>query len=99
MALSIEARRRRRCVFDGRITEVDGTTLIVLVAGDVVRLKVGRPGEAPLLDLDSLGTTANGSGCSFANPSRITIDANDLDFRPGIYTMELALYRQSVTDP
>lgn len=95
MALNIEIYRRRRCIFTFTITDVNDD-LVTLQAGDVVRVKIGRAGATPVLDLESTGPTANGSTVTFANPSTVTLDADDVTLlAPGIWDMEGALYQSA----
>jgi len=85
------AGRYRR--FTVTITDENGAT-VAFQAGDVVRVKIGRPGRAPLLDLDSVAASSNGSTVSAANPATVKIRAADLVagvIKPGAYTFEVLL--------
>lgn len=60
---------------------------------DVVRIKIGRAGAAPLLDLDSVAASANGSTVTKANPTSVTLAAADVTLLPpGTYEIEAAIY-------
>lgn len=67
--------------------------VVVFTPTDVFRLKIGRSGEAPILDLDSDAPSANASTVQDANPSNVRITADDLALlSPGTYDMEAAIY-------
>lgn len=75
------------------ITDANGNA-VPFQAGDVIRVKVGRDGRAPVLDLSSLAATANGSTVAAANPSEVKLRAADLAggvIKPGVYTFEAFL--------
>jgi hypothetical protein len=74
---------------------------VVLASGDTVRVKVGRQGQTPIIDLDSNAPTANGSSCTAANPSTVRLHQDDLnrtDFVPGVYTLEVLVIDDSDSD-
>lgn len=54
MSFLITARNRRAREWDIVLYESNGTTELVLAADDVVRIKIGVPGESPVLDLSSI---------------------------------------------
>jgi hypothetical protein len=75
--------------------------LIVIAAGDVVRLKIGRDSGTPLLDLGSDSASASGSTVQAANPSDVAFAPGDTGlFTAGIYSVELLVVDESETgDP
>lgn len=90
----------RDCERTYTITDADGNN-VTIGAGDVVRVKIGRSGEAPILDLSSKANTVNGSSVSAANPSAVVIRAADLNrtsFHPGVYDLEVAVVDDSDDD-
>jgi len=87
--------KNRKLIRDITIKDADDG-IITPGANDVVRIKVGRRGDAPLLDLDSAAASANGSTVSKNTPSaginRVQIDQVDMNLlAPGIYTFEVSL--------
>jgi hypothetical protein len=90
MAIFITAYMRRSQRDTVSFYDADGA-LVTLAAGDHVRIKIGRPGETPLLDLSSAGS---GSTCSDANPSTVTLVEGDLipaNIKPGAYDIEATI--------
>ncbi len=66
---------------------------------DVMRLKVGRVGGAPILDFDSNAATSNGSSVADANPCNVRLAQGDLNLlEPGIYTIEVGIVDDSDAD-
>lgn len=60
---------------------------------DTVRVKIGRRGSTPILDLDSAAASANGSTVSRANPTVVVLTPADTALlSPGVYDVETALY-------
>lgn len=92
---TIVAVKKRVLVRDLAILDADSAT-ITPGANDVVRVKIGRMGSTPLLDLDSAQASTNGSTVTANHPSsglnRLEIKSTDMDLSPGVYTLELALY-------
>jgi len=90
----------RTCDRAFTITDAAGDN-VVIASGDVVRIKIGRNGETPIIDLDSNSPTVNGSSCTAANPSTVRLHQDDLnrtDFKPGIYTIEVLVIDDSDSD-
>ena len=56
-------------------------------AGDLVRIIIGREGETPKLSVTSGTDTANGSSVTKGAANRVRLDAQDLTFAPGTYTL------------
>lgn len=90
MSVFMTAYRRRTGVFDITITEADGS-LVELVAGDKIRVKIGRSGAVPLLDLSSDAPSANGSTLTAANPTRLYLTGDDATAYPGVYDAEVSV--------
>ena len=92
----IRAEKGRKLIRDITITDANSNT-VTAGTNDVVRIKIGRRGQTPILDLDSAAASTNGSTVTKNSPSsgknRVAIveaDMNLLD--PGVYTLEVALY-------
>ncbi len=61
---------------------------ITLVAADRVRCIIGREGETPVkLSVTSGAPTANGSSVTAGATNVLRLDAGDLAFDPGTYTL------------
>ena len=71
---------------------------VALAATDQIRLKIGRAGEAPILDLSSNAPSSNGSTVAKANPCAVRLDQEDLDFSPGVYDVEVSVVDDSDSD-
>jgi hypothetical protein len=73
---------------------------VIFGGGDVFRVKVFRGGDqdTPVLDIDSVAATPNGSVCSAANPSNVRLDQEDLRFDLGIYEVEVTIVDDSDDD-
>ncbi len=54
---------------------------------DVVRVSIGREGETAKLIVSSAAATANGSSIVKGATNRLRLDAEDLVFDPGTYTL------------
>ena len=54
---------------------------------DKVRAIIGREGETPKLTVTSGTITSNGSSFTKGATNRLRLDASDLEFSPGVYTM------------
>ncbi len=61
-------------------------------ASDKVRVIIGRDGETAKLTVTSDAPTDNGSSITKGAVNRLRLDASDLSFTPGIYTMTVDLY-------
>lgn len=95
--LFIEADRNRYSgPFDISIGEADGDN-VTIAADDVVRFKVGRGNEIPLLDIGSDEATAAGSTLTAENPAALEMVAGDLSFPAGIYDCEVSVWDKSQT--
>lgn len=93
----LEAHQGRKWTKDLSILDANGDT-ITPGADDVVRVKIGRRAGnslTPLLDLDSVAASTNGSIVNKNSPSngthRTEISVADMaTLNPGTYTLELA---------
>jgi len=92
--LTFYAERNRKCVFEVPIGEADLDDALI-ASDDNVRVKIGRNGQAPLLEIQSASATDNGSICTAANPTIVTIAAGDMTFAAGIYDMEVLIIDKS----
>lgn len=76
---------------------------IDLAAGDKLRAIIKRLGQTALLTVTSDAPTANGSsftidGGDDANEHRLRLDASDLTFSPGVYTLLIDYYDDDDAD-
>ena len=92
--LQVEADRLRKSVHVITIGEADGDDVVV-AANDIVRIKIGRLGKAPILEIASDVATAEGSICTAANPTELTLMGADLSFQAGIYDIDATIYDTS----
>jgi hypothetical protein len=72
--------KNRTSVFSVPITEANGTTAVTLQENDVVRIKIGKVGDTPVLDLESSDNTENGSSLTFTplgNTVTVTLRQED----------------------
>jgi len=100
MSFLMTVHRNRAVSFVGDLYKFDGTTQLVLAAGDYVRFKVGRFNAAtPILDLISGTASANGStltiddrGVANSNPATYTVmitGPETTSWVPGLYDVEV----------
>lgn len=82
----ILAYKNRGLTRDITILDADGLT-ITPGSTDHVRVTIGREGEAAQLTIDSQSATANGSSVTKGAANRLRLDAADLSFNPGVYTL------------
>lgn len=87
--------KKRKLIRDITIKDSDGVA-VVPGANDTVRVKIGRTGQVPLLDLSSAAATANGSTITKNTPSsgvnRVQIVQTDMDtLDAGVYSFEVIL--------
>lgn len=72
---------------------------VVFASGDVMRVKIGRAGETPILDMDSAADSANGSSLTAANPTTFKLVGADATlFTAGSYDIEVAIVDDSDGD-
>lgn len=91
MALSLSVYKNRTSVFSLTVNGADGNPETFAI-GDNFRVKIGRSGETPLLDLTSDSPSSNGSSLTAANPTIMTLDQGDLNLlTPGVYDVEAAI--------
>ena len=90
--------RNRGKTADIVIQDTNGNT-IVPEAADTLRIIIGRRGEAAQLTVTEGSPTANGSSFTKNTPSsgtnRLRLDADDLTFNPGMYTLFIDLLDNS----
>lgn len=98
MAIFSTTYRTRTANFTVTLFDADGTESVIST-GDQVRVKIGNTGGTPILDLDSIAASSNGSTVTRLNPVDLHIDQADLAlFSPGIYDIEIALVDSSAGD-
>jgi hypothetical protein len=61
-------------------------------SGDKIRAIICREGETSKLTVTSDAATTNGSSFTKGATNRLRLDASDLDFDPGTYTLIIDLY-------
>jgi hypothetical protein len=84
--------------------ENDGTTVLQLAAGDVVRVKIGRGNDVPDLDLDSAAASPNGSSVTVDNLTTVPqvtlrLAQGDTDDLLGTYDVDVSVVDDSETTP
>lgn len=88
--------------FSVSLKQVNGSAF-GLAVDDVVRLKVGRTGDEPLIDISSIAPTANGSSLAFTTGDSIVairFGGSDLAAIPGgSYDIEVGVVDNSETSP
>jgi len=72
------------------MADVNGDA-VTIASGDAVRVKIGRNGETPILDLSSAAASANGSTLTAANPATLYLVQGDATATPGAYDLEAAV--------
>lgn len=82
----IVANEGRGVSYDVTLLDADGDA-ITPTDSDYVRAIIGREGETPVLTVTSGSDTAAGSSFTKGATNRLRLDASDLDFSPGTYTM------------
>jgi hypothetical protein len=87
----ILAYRSRGLSRDITIQDVDGNN-ITPGDSDKLRAIIGREGETAKLTVTSDDSTANGSSFTKGTNSRLRLDASDLDFAAGVYTLYVDYY-------
>lgn len=83
--------KNRGITKDFTIKDADGET-ITPGGTDHVRVTIGRAGETAKLTVISEAATANGSSFTKGSTCRLRLDAADLDFAVGTYTLQLDYY-------
>lgn len=87
----ILAYQERNKTFDVTIKDADDAT-ITPGDSDIVRIRIGREGEADKLTVTSTAATENGSSVTKGASNRVVLDAQDLTFNPGTYTLFVEYY-------
>lgn len=104
-SIRLSALQGRTRDFTLTLYEADGTTGVALAAEDVVRVKIGLRGATPLLDLDSVAATSNGSLVTITSivaPAVCTLRLAQGDLSslfPGAYDLEVSVVDDSETAP
>ena len=83
--------KSRGKTFDITIKDAN-STVITPGANDKVRATILRSGETPVFTVTSGSPTANGSSVTKGSTNRLRIDASDLTFQPGTYTLIVDYY-------
>ena len=96
MAL-MKAWKNRSTCYTFTITDSAGD-VIQPQAGDILRVRIHRAGQSPVLIVLSSENTSNGSSLSFGVSSVLTLVAADLDIPAGTYSMSLDYYDLSETE-
>ncbi len=71
---------------DVQINDANGDA-ITPGPNDLVRVMIGREGDTPLLSITSGTPTSNGSSVTAGAQNRVRLDASDLEFAAGTYTL------------
>lgn len=79
------------------ITDVSGATITPTVV-DKVRAIIGREGETAKLTVSSDAPTANGSSFTKGATNLLRLDASDLTFDAGVYSLYIDYYDGSDAD-
>ena len=79
---------------DITILDADGDT-ITPDSNDKVKAIIYRTGETAKLTVTSGTPTTNGSSITIGAVQRLRLDASDLDFEAGVYTLEILFYDYS----
>ena len=79
---------------DVTIKDINDVT-ITPSANDVIRAIIGREGETAKLTIASNAPTANGSTFVKGETNRLRLDASDLSFEPGVYSLTVDYYDNS----
>ena len=90
MAL-ILAYKDRGLTRDITIQDINGAA-IVPGNTDKIRAVIGREGETAKLTVTSDVATANGSSFTKGTANRLRLDASDLSFDPGVYSLTIDFY-------
>ena len=90
----IKAYKGRGITRDITITDADEET-ITPGASDKVRAIIGRENQTAKLTVTSDAATSNGSSFTKGATNRLRLDASDLDFDPGVYTIIIDFYDNS----
>lgn len=80
---------RNRGITRGMVLHDSGGRTVVPSEGDALRVTIGRDGSPPKLIVSSEEPTANGSTILLGETSLLRLDASDLTFDAGVYTLTL----------
>lgn len=84
----IYAYKDRGITRDIQITDADGNT-ITPGENDVIRAIIAREGQTAKLTVASNAPTVNGSTFTKGAQNRLRLDASDLNFSLGVYTLTI----------
>lgn len=87
----ILAQKKRKLIRDIVIKDSAGAT-VTPGTNDVVRIKIGKVRQVPILDLDSAAASTNGSTVTKGASNRVSIVQADMALLDaGIYSFEVSL--------
>lgn len=81
-------RRHGRILID--LLDNDGN-LYTLPDESHLRLKIGKEGKVPNIDLEDTTSSPNGSYISKGNPMLVVLDQLDTRFAPGVYDLQISV--------
>lgn len=90
MALYLTADRDRYNEWSIIIGDTAGGDAVI-AANDIVYARIGRTGDELLFQVGSDADTAEGSSITSANPTTLKIAAEDIEFKAGIYDIEICI--------
>jgi hypothetical protein len=88
MAVSFYKRRTGRALIS--VVDSSGNKIRIFDTNHI-RVKIGRSGLRPILDLNDEVATSNGSYVTNENPILLHIDSADLVFPAGIYDIQVSV--------
>ncbi len=100
MSLFITAYARATTVESITFKDAAGEN-VTLESGDIIVLKIGRAGEAPLLQILSNDPADGGTNITASNPAILTLHKGDLDddtIKPGVYDIQALIVDHSDSD-
>jgi predicted RNA methylase len=86
--LHIQAFRFRDVRYEVTMLDADGD-VISIDSTNVLKMKIGKKGLTPHLELSSVSSSARGSQIVLGNPFGIILTSADLQFAAGIYDVEI----------
>lgn len=98
----VSAYRNRTIDLFVSLYESDGSTPFVLGAGDNVRVKIGRGGDSPLLEIDRDPSPAGSKTTFAAGSNQVTMRIAQGDtsgLAPGSYDLEVVVVDDSESTP
>lgn len=98
----VQAWKGRTRDFEVSLVEADGTTAFTLSGDDTVRVKIGKTGSEPILDLDSTTDESGYSGISFTpgdSTATVRLGTDTDSMTPGAYNIEVMVVDNSDDAP